>query len=71
MCECNLCKRNREFHDKIKDLDHEVKEYLQNFMDYVMGIELDNECYQIYLENLKVKYPDVYKEVKTLEKVKA
>lgn len=69
-CECVRCERGRIFKKYIQEVtSEEAKEWFNGLLDYICELELDNDCQKIYLDNLKRLHPDIFKKVKTLEKL--
>jgi hypothetical protein len=67
MCECKICQRSREFRKHLKTIENvEAKNFFRETFEYLYEIEEELSFHEIYLNNVKTKYPDIYKKIKKL-----
>lgn len=67
-CECEFCVRTRAFEHQLTMIDNpDIRKWFESFYEYVMGIEEDLSCEQVYMQNLKKLYPRIWKEVRTIK----
>jgi hypothetical protein len=67
MCECAFCQRSREVHEKLELIPKDLREYFSQVYELLCYIEEDRACTNIYLDNLKIRYPMIHKEVVTIK----
>lgn len=69
VCDCRVCTRYREFNKKLQQTPEDLREYFNNIFKELNCVEEDLECANIYLHNLRGKYPEIYKEVHTISNI--
>lgn len=69
LCDCKSCTRHREFDTKLEQIPEGLREYFNSVFEELGCVEEDLECANIYLSNLRSKYPEIYKEVHTIRNI--
>jgi len=66
-CDCKICVRHREFKKHIATIeDKEAKMFFENLFGYIYDVEEESEFLELYQRNLKMMYPQIYKEMHTV-----
>lgn len=67
-CNCMLCRRGKNFGKHIKTVtDPAARFFFNQTFEYLTEIEFDLDCFKIYLNNLKMDYPDIYRKIKRID----
>jgi hypothetical protein len=63
-----LCGRSKNFEVCIETVtDPAAKLFFNQTAEYLSEIEFELDCFKIYLDNLKMDYPDIYRKIKRLD----
>ena len=67
MCSCDVCERSKEFKRHLENVtNEESKQWFSDIFNHLLEVEEDSTFMDIVKKNLRVLYPNIYKEVFTV-----
>lgn len=68
-CNCKFCQTSRKHRAFLEQMPEDMRKFYDKLYEVFFEIQEEYDCKELYWDNLKRVYPEIYKEVRKIEKL--